>query len=80
MPLENVPTSKSVALLPFVRHFSSTFPDAGGIVSPRSLWHSRPMCGRYRLSRRKQIIAEHFDAISDAEDWTLRLHYALPSS
>lgn len=23
------------------------------------------MCGRYRLSRRKQIISEHFDAISD---------------
>src|SRR5215470_3501218 len=34
------------------------------------------MCGRYRLSRRKQIIAEHFDAISDAEDWTPRYNVA----
>jgi len=34
------------------------------------------MCGRYRLSRRKQIIAEHFDAISDAEDWTPRYNIA----
>lgn len=34
------------------------------------------MCGRYRLSRRKQIIAEHFDAISDAEDWIPRYNVA----
>ena len=34
------------------------------------------MCGRYRLSRRKQIIAEHFDAISDAEDWSPRYNVA----
>ena len=34
------------------------------------------MCGRYRLSRRKQIIEEHFDAISDAEDWTPRYNIA----
>jgi len=34
------------------------------------------MCGRYRLSRRKQIIAEHFDAISDAEDWVPRYNIA----
>lgn len=34
------------------------------------------MCGRYRLSRRKQIIAQHFDAISDAEDWTPRYNVA----
>jgi putative SOS response-associated peptidase YedK len=30
------------------------------------------MCGRYRLSRRKQIIEEHFDAVSSDEDWTPR--------
>jgi putative SOS response-associated peptidase YedK len=30
------------------------------------------MCGRYRLSRRKQIIEEHFDAVSGEEDWTPR--------
>ncbi len=34
------------------------------------------MCGRYRLSRRKQIIEEHFDAISDAEDWIPRFNVA----
>ncbi len=34
------------------------------------------MCGRYRLSRRKQILAEHFDAISDTEDWTPRYNVA----
>jgi len=28
------------------------------------------MCGRYRLSRRKQIIAEHFDALPGDDDWT----------
>lgn len=34
------------------------------------------MCNRSRLSRRKEIIAEHFDAISDAEDWTPRYNIA----
>jgi hypothetical protein len=34
------------------------------------------MCGRYRLSRRKQIIAEHFDARSDGEDWIPRYNVA----
>ena len=33
------------------------------------------MCGRYRLSRRKQIIKEHFDTLSD-EDWTPRYNIA----
>jgi putative SOS response-associated peptidase YedK len=33
------------------------------------------MCGRYRLSRRKQIIEEHFDALSD-NDWTPRYNIA----
>jgi len=27
------------------------------------------MCGRYRLSRRKQFIEEHFDSVSDEPDW-----------
>lgn len=30
------------------------------------------MCGRFRLSRRKQIIEEHFNAISGEEDWSPR--------
>lgn len=34
------------------------------------------MCGRYRLSRRKQIIEEHFDAVSGEEDWTPRYNIA----
>lgn len=34
------------------------------------------MCGRFRLSRRKQVIAERFDAISNDEDWTPRYNIA----
>jgi len=34
------------------------------------------MCGRYRLSRKKQIIEEHFDAVSGEEDWTPRYNIA----
>jgi|ERR1035438_9285699 putative SOS response-associated peptidase YedK len=34
------------------------------------------MCGRYRLSRRKQIIEEHFDAVSGDEDWSPRYNIA----
>jgi len=34
------------------------------------------MCGRYRLSRRKQIIEEHFDAADWQEDWSRRYNIA----
>src|SRR2546426_10222319 len=34
------------------------------------------MCGRYRLSRRKQIIEEHFDSISGEETWAPRYNVA----
>ena len=34
------------------------------------------MCGRYRLSRRKQIIEEHFDSVSGEEDWNPRYNVA----
>jgi putative SOS response-associated peptidase YedK len=34
------------------------------------------MCGRYRLSRRKQIIDEHFDTVSGEEDWNPRWNIA----
>jgi putative SOS response-associated peptidase YedK len=34
------------------------------------------MCGRYRLSRRKQVIEEHFDRVSGEEDWTPRYNIA----
>ena len=36
---------------------------AGGL-----LCHNFPVCGRYRLSRRKQIIEEHFDSVSDVSE------------
>jgi putative SOS response-associated peptidase YedK len=34
------------------------------------------MCGRYRLSRRKQIIEEHFDTADWQEDWSPRYNIA----
>jgi putative SOS response-associated peptidase YedK len=34
------------------------------------------MCGRYRLSRRKQILEEHFDSVSGMEDWNPRYNIA----
>jgi putative SOS response-associated peptidase YedK len=34
------------------------------------------MCGRYRLSRRKQVIAEHFDAVPFEDDWEPRYNIA----
>jgi len=34
------------------------------------------MCGRYRLSRRKQIIAEYFDSAPWDEDWSPRYNIA----
>jgi len=34
------------------------------------------MCGRYRISRRKQILEEHFDSVSGEEDWIPRYNIA----
>jgi len=34
------------------------------------------MCGRYRLSRRKQLVEEYFDALPGDEDWTPRYNIA----
>lgn len=34
------------------------------------------MCGRYRLSRRKQIIEEHFDTADWQDDWNPRFNVA----
>jgi len=34
------------------------------------------MCGRYRLSRRKQIIEEHFDSADWQDDWNPRYNIA----
>lgn len=42
----------------------------------RPICHNLPMCGRYRLSRRKQLVEEYFDAGSGEEDWTPRYNIA----
>jgi putative SOS response-associated peptidase YedK len=34
------------------------------------------MCGRYRLSRRKQLVEEYFDAVSGGEEWAPRYNIA----
>jgi len=34
------------------------------------------MCGRYRLSRRKQIVEEHFVSVSGEEEWNPRFNIA----
>jgi len=34
------------------------------------------MCGRYRLSRRKQVVEEYFDSVSGEEDWNPRYNIA----
>jgi putative SOS response-associated peptidase YedK len=34
------------------------------------------MCGRYKLSRRKQVVEEYFDATSDEPDWSPRYNVA----
>jgi putative SOS response-associated peptidase YedK len=34
------------------------------------------MCGRYRLSRRKQLVDEYFDTVSDGCEWTPRHNIA----
>jgi len=45
-------------------------------IQDAPICHNLPMCGRYRLSRRKQIIEEHFDTVSGEEDWTPRYNIA----
>jgi putative SOS response-associated peptidase YedK len=30
------------------------------------------VCGRYRLSQRKRLVEEYFDAVSSEEDWAPR--------
>jgi putative SOS response-associated peptidase YedK len=34
------------------------------------------MCGRYRLSRRKQVVEEYFACVSDEPDWAPRYNIA----
>jgi putative SOS response-associated peptidase YedK len=40
------------------------------------LFYATIMCGRYRLSRRKQLIEEYFDSMSGEEDWSPRYNIA----
>jgi hypothetical protein len=40
------------------------------------IWHNPSMCGRFRLSRRKQLVMERFDAISDEPEWEPRYNIA----
>src|ERR1700722_19885298 len=34
------------------------------------------MCGRYKLSRREQVVEEYFDCASDEPDWNPRFNVA----
>src|SRR5438445_11930314 len=47
-----------------------------GHAEPCPVWHNLAMCGRYRLSRRKQIVEEYFDSVSDEQDWVPRYNIA----
>jgi hypothetical protein len=38
--------------------------------------HTVYVCGRYRLSRRKQILEEQFAAVSEDSDWSPRYNIA----
>ncbi len=44
--------------------------------SARPICHNLTMCGRYRLSRRKQLVEEYFASRSGAEDWGPRYNIA----
>jgi hypothetical protein len=41
-----------------------------------TICHNSLMCGRYRLSRRKQMIEEYFNTVSGEDDWTPRYNIA----
>jgi putative SOS response-associated peptidase YedK len=45
-------------------------------ASDALICHNFPMCGRYRLSRRKQAVEEYFDAVSGEEEWVPRYNIA----
>src|SRR6266853_1652414 len=42
----------------------------------KPICHNLLMCGRYRLSRRKQLIEEYFGTVSDEPEWTPRYNIA----
>ena len=45
-------------------------------IQPAICHNSPYMCGRYRLSRRKQIIEEQFEAQPWGDDWNPRYNLA----
>ena len=45
-------------------------------TSTRRFCHNLAVCGRYKLSRRKQIVEEYFDTASGEEDWSPRYNVA----
>ena len=49
-------------------------------LSCSNLWFLNvfSICGRYRLSRRKQVIEEHFDTADRQDDWPPRYNIAPP--
>lgn len=58
----------SLGIGPWCSPRSSLPSAATGVVGIHPIYHNLSMCGRYRLSRRKQIIGEHFDSVSGDED------------
>src|SRR5208282_4992681 len=44
--------------------------------SVRPICHNLLVCGRYRLSRRKQLVEEYFDSAPWDEDWSPRYNIA----
>src|SRR5208283_5527184 len=42
----------------------------------RTICHNLLSCGRYRLSRRKQVVEEYFASVSGDEDWSPRFNIA----
>lgn len=42
----------------------------------RPICHNLLVCGRYRLSRRKQLVEEYFDSVSDELGWAPRYNIA----
>jgi putative SOS response-associated peptidase YedK len=46
------------------------------VQSARLICHNLCMCGRYRLSRRKQVVEEYFDSVSGEEEWSPRYNIA----
>lgn len=61
--------SPVIHLCPHTSHSANTTGE------PR-VCHNLPMCGRYRLSRRKEIIEEQFDTADWQEDWSPRYNIA----